>query len=149
MEKLKNFSNPLESNSLQFNEFLGYELESKDQISLHLLHGSNGKNFGEKLTLWKDGFKTLTRLLLGMDELKNVKYITATSWLVTDKPRLIKRLGFTIVDGPSKTVNKYKEKYKERISKLGDDIREFYHPDIEPGYAYISRDRFIELYADK
>jgi|GEM_PF-4802465 len=127
---------PSESEVVYMNNSFGYEIEAKDTISIHI----------ENATKLRENFHELARLLKNSEKLRSVKLITATSWIVTEKPKLLERLGFRILQGTSKVINKYKNKYNEELSNLPEDVRKLYKPEVEPGYAQISKEEFLKLY---
>ena len=119
------------------NALLTVEFMGGETIKLHVEEAKD-KKLGEKLALLREGFKKITEILLRNDD---IKYIVAASWIVTAKPGLMKKLGFTIGDGlpiAAKLLSRYKANMKESNSS----------DDTFPTFAYIGRDKFLELYGE-
>lgn len=87
-----------EAGSTKLNEILSYELNG-DEVSLHLsparelikTEGFNG--------LMEEVEKGLIILANIVDDNKEIQEITGTSWIVANNPRLMKKLGFTVIHG--------------------------------------------------
>ncbi|HEV7701887.1 MAG TPA: hypothetical protein VGO63_00350 [Candidatus Paceibacterota bacterium] len=122
-----------------------YRMENPETISLHL-----GKAYettvGEKLRALRNAFSMLARQLKNnRPHLTEVKTITATSWLVTERPKILEMLGFTI-DNTTEEAKRAIKAYKNSIFKSkGSSIPENKR-DIPASYAHINKDKFIELY---
>lgn len=123
-----------DENHVELNECLSFYLDAPDRISLHV---GDVKKFplSEKLRLLWDGLDKLAELLVSDSRLKDIKTITATSWIVTEHPHLLEKLGFTI-------------DHKREHSLAGAEI-ELYDPEdgkghADPTFAWISREDFLD-----
>jgi hypothetical protein len=81
-----------ENKFIPINEILSYGLGGKDFIHIHLSPAET-MNLSEKKTALEDGFKKLAQLVKDNED---IKYITATSWIVAKHPRLMESIGFTV-----------------------------------------------------
>lgn len=124
---------------VELNEMLGCELRGKGRLWLHVSEFRD-RSFGQKLRLLREGFSNLAYLLKEEPEFSKVDTISATSWIVTKNPGLLKRLGFT-VDNNAEGFEESKKEYGSKHRIVDKETK-----DIEPGYAYISKAKFLELY---
>lgn len=147
MERAKNiFENKDGARWLEgeINEMLAYEFADDDELWLHVMN-VRSKPIGEKLRLLREGFSVLAKRLKDRGgRWPYVKIISGTSWMVTEHPRLFERLGFT-VDNEMPGFGRAEKVYysKERIKGLAAKRL------VKPSYAYITKEKFIELYYDK
>lgn len=124
----------------RINDLLGFEFnEDLKQIDIHIANQKD-KPLGEKLRLLREGFRELADFLKHKSEIEK---INATSWIVKEHPKLLERLGFTIVDRSLEAWHRKRE-YKKRLG-VGSSVPED-KKDTKPGYAFISREKFVELY---
>ncbi len=140
--KIENIKTILNEN-LFINFAMTIEFESAERISMHL-SDIHRLGISEKLYLLRDGMKRIAEYLKTDPKFKNIKIISATSWIVTVKPKLMESLGFTI-DNESPESKKAKIIYKGR-QKEGIVPEEM--KDVEPTYSYISKDKLIEMYGN-
>lgn len=142
MEFFENFGKTFREKpvTIWVNDMLGFEY-SKDrkEIDIHI-SDQRDKKTGEKLRLLRDGFKKLADIL---KHETGVELITATSWIVKEHPRLLKLLGFTLDENSKRSLSQKKE-YEKRL-KMGGVVLDS-KKDTVPGHAFVSRDKFIELY---
>ncbi len=64
------------------------------------------------------------------------------SWIVSKNPKLLESLGFTVAENLIGLEDQLKEYEKRK------DTREI-HTDDTPGYAYIDKKKFIDLYGEQ
>jgi PAS domain-containing protein len=110
---------------VEVNDLFAYGLgETGDYIHLHIFPVQERQ---DKLSLIKEGMRKLAQ---DVEANKNIKFVTATSWIVASNPRLLEMLGFD-VEGPidEETRKKYFEDDPRPISK-----------------AVISREKLLEKY---
>jgi hypothetical protein len=131
--------------SFELNDMISYEIESPKEISLHIneVFGEDGQKEdpSTKMHLLKDGFANLSELLKYDKRLEYVETITAFSWIVTEHPKLLERFGFDI-HSPDDYFRRLRHYYhKNRVGglKAGKIF-------TKPGFASISREKFLELY---
>ena len=125
LEKLKRKIFVEQSKFIKLNEILSYG-KSGDLIHIHL---APAKDIGisEMMRLVKDGLEKLAGIVKTNKEIKN---ITATSWIVAKYPGIMERLGFT-------TGGKINNKMRQKHFRY--DKREIHK-------ANISREEFLNKY---
>ena len=139
-EKIKDIYYGSESTEdYDINDMLGYEFMEGNELWLHI-YDVRDMGFGEKLKMLREGFKYLASLLKSHERFDNIDVVSGTSWIVTKNPKLMERLGFTIDNNAPQFENSKKVYYSKKRYHNKD------MEDIEPSYAYISKDKFIELY---
>ena len=144
MEKIKNIiERKLLPTDIILNEMLGCEFRQGGELWLHI-DDVRDRTISEKLSLLKNGFKILADRLKSDSKFKNIKLLTGTSWIIGKNPKLLERLGFNV----TKDVELFKEHLEEYKSKSRTRIRDEFN-NLDPGHAYISRDKFVDLYASK
>lgn len=129
------------------NKLFSYVRENAGEISLHVGIDDESEGdytTGDKMRLMRQGLARVAAMLVLQSELKEVEKISATSWIVTKNPKLMEALGFTI-DDSSPDAMRMKNKYKGHVKMRKSNVRKE-HRDIEPSYAYITKDKFLELY---
>lgn len=129
-------------NEHELNDILSYYVEDPNTVSIHLADATE-LSVGQKITYLKDGLRSLAEVLIKEKDLKDVDTITATSWLVTEKPKLIENIGF-IIDNNAEKAKAFIEDYKVRS---GSGVVHDEHLDIEPSFAYMDKSKFLELYS--
>lgn len=82
-------------NFTQVNYMISYGVDDSE-LHLHVAPAYS-KTGREKITLVETGFKALAEKLKNDPNLKDVKIISATSWIVAKEPLLMKRFGFTVL----------------------------------------------------
>lgn len=124
------------------NDDFSFDMESEDSISLHF--GMPEVNsLSSHLSTLRTGFKELASYLKYSPTLKDVETITATSWIVTERPSLMEKLGF-IVDNTTEQAQREILAYNLKIS--GNMIPADKYK-IPPSCASISKEKFLELYS--
>ena len=86
----------------KLNELISYHRgESGENVFIHL---APARTMGEKegMHLFTEGLSALAVTLDTLPELRSVKTVEALSWIITEKPQVMERLGFTL-DGPVDT----------------------------------------------
>lgn len=116
---------------LDDNHAIGYTVHG-DKLALHVQRARDLSTKG-KVESIRQALTELALRLRTQDDLSGVKEITATSWIVSEKPSLVKRLGFTIDDpvvddGPDSSTGSHDE---------------------EVGTARISVEDFLNRYTDE
>ncbi len=126
---------------VRINDGFILELMAEDRASLHIDDVAY-QSIGEKLAILRNGLKGIVIVLKNDPEFQKVEVVEGISWIVAIKPKLLERLGFTI-DNDSPDAERARKTYKARLknSVIHMDKR-----DIEPSYAYISKDKLLELY---
>ena len=145
MERIKNRINKIEDsseNDIDLNSIFFCEFIDPKNINLHLDEAHN-LSLGNKLAFLHDALKTLAFLLGNNSKFVEVETIHAISWIISTHPKIIEHLGFTVSDDVDEA-NQFRDMYKKRIKNIDPDKR-----GIEPGYAHVSRDKFLELYGDQ
>jgi hypothetical protein len=134
----------LASGHILLNENMYAVKEVYNTISIHIFR-SNDLSTAEKISQLRDGLRALAHKLISTKPLEDIDTISATSWIVTQKPKLLERLGFTI-DNESREAIRAIFNYKDAInnSRVVDEE----HSGIKPSHAYISKEKFLELYAE-
>ncbi len=134
--------------SIQINDMISFEVESAKEASLHVneVFGEDGQkeNISEKMRLLHEGLAGFAALLKHDRTLKDIETITAFSWIVSEHPKLIEKFGFTI-DSPNNYFQRLRSYYgKNRIGGVKTEklLK-------KPGFAYITREKFLELYGEK
>ena len=146
MEKIKNLKEgiglTLENRPVTtwVNEIFGYQWESPSEISIHL-ENAQDKKLGEKLKLLRGGLKSIAKMVKSN---LDIKLVSAVSWIITERPRLMETLGF-IIDKTSGKAKEYRNKYLKALSQEG-TVVPLEKKGVEPGYAYIMREKLLELY---
>jgi len=138
MEKIKALFSEPGPYEHDFNEMLSCELVEKDELWLHI-EDVRGMSLSEKRGYLLQGLYSLAKLLQEEPKLANVKKISGMSWIVSKNPKLVQSFGFSVadnLDGLEKQKAEYDERKSDRVV----------HQNQEPGYAYIEREKFIELY---
>lgn len=128
---------------IELNEMLSVEIRGGGELWFHV---DDVRDFGlaEKIGMLRDGFQKLAGLLRN-NYFGEIDIISGASWIITKNPGLIRRLGFTIdneAEGAPSAISNYKSKAATRNRDKAFD-------DIEPSYAYISKDKFLELYGEQ
>lgn len=103
LEKLKRKIFIEQTKFIKLNEILSYG-KSGDSIHIHLAPAKD-ISISEMMRFVKDGLEKLARTV---ETNKEIKTITATSWIVARYPGVMKRLGFTT---KGKIDNKMRQKY--------------------------------------
>lgn len=124
------------------NELMSCELQTKEEISIHL-EWANAEQKKRLFVLLKSGLNKLAELLERESRLRNVKLISAISWIVTEHPNLFTKAGFSI-DNKGWNFIKKSAKYKSRKGNIPTEKLL-----IAPSYAFISRDDFTRRYKGK
>ena len=139
MENLRNFLG-LESpdSSIDLNEMLAYEIIGDDEVWIHI-DDVRELSLSEKTKLFIDGLRKLADLLQHEPKLAQIKKVSGMSWIIAKNPKIVKSLGFNILDSLEGLEDQVAE-YKKRKDYL--EI----HQDDPPGYAYINREKLILLY---
>ena len=83
--------------------------------------------------------RKLADLLQHEPKLAQIKKVSGMSWIIAKNPKIVKSLGFNILDSLEGLEDQVAE-YKKRKDYL--EI----HQDDPPGYAYINREKLILLY---
>ena len=110
---------------VRVNDLLAYNIGAGgDYIQLHVFPSEERK---DKLGLLKEGMR---KLAVDVNASKNIKFVSATSWIVASNPHLLELLGFEI-EGP------IDEETREKDFK--DDPRPI-------SRATISREKLLEKY---
>lgn len=145
---METIRNPIEiffkAEKVDINEMVFCELKKDDELWLHI-DDVRDKPLREKIRLLNDGFKKLAEYLVSDERLANVKRITGTSWIVAKHPKTLERLGFGVITDE----NLFKEHAKAYRSKSARSARPREFKDLNPAHAYIDRDEFVRLYANK
>lgn len=95
----------------------------------------------------KNGLWELAKFLKNDKKFAKVEKITATSWINTEHPAILKRLGFTVVEeGDERDVNITTYRLR-KLNPLSSPIP-LKKMTTQPGYAEMSKEAFIELYFD-
>jgi len=137
----KSKPNKFESKEFSINEALSCEVESEEELSIHLSIVNVNKNAQDSLAfLLKSGLERLAEMLEKESRLKKIQTITATSWIVAKHPGLLKKAGFTL-NSQDSGYTQAVEKYKSLIGKIAPDKQ-----GIEPRRAVISKDELIKRY---
>lgn len=129
------------------NEVMQATIEDDHLALIHIakMEGSTK----DKLFQFKDGLKKLADLLKNDERFMKILFIGASSWIVAEHPKLLRKFGFIVdYDNVSKIGKAVGNKYKNTL-KSEEEAREMIpeeHRDTEPMYAQISRERFLELY---
>lgn len=136
-EKIEN--NIEEEDDIVINELLEAELGDNGELFLHV---EDVRNFSlsEKLEMLRTGLQKLAYMLETDPELKDVQKISGTSWIVYQHPKLMKNLGFEVITDPT-LFPSYKTEYENRKEYIEPEFK-----DLKPAYAYISRDKFLQLH---
>lgn len=115
------------------NQLISAKLDTPESISIHV-GDSAGLPWSESYLMFVEGMRSLAVMLERNQDFKEVKEITATSWIVTKHPTVLEGLGFTITDqGGSAS------------KMLQSGI--YTHAKSEPWrHAYMRRDDFIRRY---
>jgi hypothetical protein len=108
---------------IEINELLSYEIES-DIVQIHIVPEGKVENAMAK---FGDGLQKLAHII---SELKDIKTVEASSWIVANHPKLPERYGFTI-DGQIDEITR--EKY------FADEKRKVWR-------AHMDRDEFLKRY---
>lgn len=143
MEKLGNliYYNEESNNSIGLNEMLSYEIISDEEVWIHI-EDVRYLPLTEKLRLLREGLKDLAYLVQTDLGLSKIKKISGMSWIVSKNPKLVESLGFTVVDSLEGLEDQLKE-YENRKDSL------VAHKYDTPGYAYIEKEKLIQLYFTK
>lgn len=129
------------------NEVMQVTLEDDYTALIHIakIEGS----LKEKLAQFRDGLRKIAELLKNDERFSNVLSIGASSWIVTEHPKILEKFGFKVdYDNVSRAGKIAANKYKNTM-KGEAEAREMIpeeHRDTEPMYAQISKDNFLELY---
>ncbi|MFZ4632511.1 MAG: hypothetical protein ACOYL8_04940 [Patescibacteria group bacterium] len=102
--------------------------EKIDSISIHILPGKTISST-KKFVLLRDGLKKLATVV---EKNPAVKTINAESWIIRDRPEILKRMGFKIE-------HQYLKRLNEFLNGTPSCIR-------ADGIAKIKRDEFLNLY---
>jgi hypothetical protein len=91
------------------NESVSY---GKDKNLVHI-HVSPSESFDplKKLSILRDGFKKLAKIL---KEDESIKEVTASSWIIAENPRIMEMLGFTVLGEISPEFKEKHFKYETR-----------------------------------
>lgn len=120
---------------------LSLELIRNNEVSLHFMgfsHLSKTKSKNDKLNYLRQELQKAAVTLVDSEIFKNVEFISATSWIVTRGANIMKELGFNIETQVPKTNLSI---YDKRKNHLADKYQQ-----IEPGYATISKEKFLQMY---
>lgn len=140
MERIKSFgSEKIKGVEWDLNRLLSCELLNDGELMLHVNYAKD-LLISEKIRLFRNGFIELSRLLKNNPWFSSVQLITATSWIVAEHPKMMERLGFTI-DNTSEDSIWHKNIYFQR--KGSKNLDKMF---ADPDYAFISKEKFIELY---
>lgn len=127
---------------IRINEALKLEIESNEQAHLHLDSVSE-TSLRTKFSLLRNGLLKIAQLLKTDPRSGSISTIHATSWIVTERPGLMERLGFTI-ENDSPDANKQIRLYKTEVEKgarIPADKK-----GVKASHAHIAREKFLELY---
>lgn len=105
--------------------------------------------FAEHIPLFFDAARTLGKMLT-TEEYRDITRITATSWLGTLNPEAIELMGFHIdketdIEKQDVIGQMLKTKYREEVDRGLYRVRPEHH-DIEPAFASMGREEFLERY---
>lgn len=125
---------------IPLNKMVAYEVinKDKDEVWLHL-EDVQELPLAEKMRLFRNGLEVLATLLQREPEFANIKKISGMSWAISKNPKLAEAFGFEVADSMEGLEDQVAE-YEERKDAL------VVHKDKPPGYAYMSKEKFIELY---
>ena len=143
METLENFINRPEKDFPQkgsINEAFSYDLSTdREKIDIHI-KDLRDKTLSEKLRLLRESFQALAKIVKSHPEIKQIQ---GTSWIIRKQPRLLEKLGFSI-DNSFEVAKKNLSKYKESLRAFTPIPLE--RRNIEPGFAFMSREDFLMHY---
>lgn len=136
-----------DSGRLEMNPMVTFEVGEHNEAALHIseAYDESGQksDLGEKLRLLHEGFKKFAHLLQTNEKFSHIDKITAISWIVVEHPKLVERFGFTI-DNSIDDYESRRWEYKKRTGSIkASKILK------KPGFAYMTRDKFLELYGEK
>lgn len=146
MEKVTKFFEGKDGALLEgeINEMLVYEFADDNELWLHVMNVQD-KSIGEKLRLLREGFSVLAERFKDWGGMwPHIKIISGTSWMITEHPRLFEKLGFTI-DNEAPGFERAKKVYGSKNREKGPVSKWL----IKPSYAYMTKEKFIELYYDQ
>ena len=124
------------------NFLLYYEVYDNDrEIKLHV-YNAQDLTLSRKLKLLKHGFNKLAKMLQDNAKFSKIEKITGTSWIITEHPKLMQGLGFTLKDGTEES-EKHKQDYKTQ-KKRSIYLKKAF---VEPSYAEISAQDFIARFS--
>ncbi|OGI65129.1 hypothetical protein A3A95_04300 [Candidatus Nomurabacteria bacterium RIFCSPLOWO2_01_FULL_39_18] len=127
------------------NEVVSCRVEDDNEISIHL-ESKQEKPLVNLKSLARSGLEKLAEMLEKEDRFKKIKLVTATSWVVTEHPDLItKALGFTI-DNENKFINSSVRKIRYKYKKKNIPLNKIF---IKPGFAFMSREEFLDRFGSK
>lgn len=118
-------------NDLMIYNFSPLDSEKKDSIMIHILPNKTTSAI-RKLVLLRDGLKKLATIV---DKNPSVKTIDAESWIIRDRPKILKTMGFKI-----------DHQYLKRFNEFLNGTPAYLKAD---GIAKITRNEFLNLYLDK
>ena len=124
------------------NNLLYFSFENRGQIALHV-HDIKLPPLEKREQLYS-GLKALAQIMKREPQYDGVEFITATSWIPVEYPKVLQHLGFTVdtdLDHPlaRQSVRSYK-RHTYVAKKLIESEKE------SVGFAWIPREDFLERY---
>lgn len=118
-------------NDLMIYNFSPIGSEKKDSIMVHILPNKTTST-NKKLVLLRDGLRKLATIV---EKNPSIKIIEGESWIIRDRPEILKTMGFKI-----------DHQYLKRFNEFLNGTPAYLKAD---GLAKITRNDFLNLYLDK
>src|SRR3989344_2177337 len=137
--------NPLEKiKSKPLNDLVSYFLVNPKEISVHVVPTES--NLQNKVSLIREGFVQLAQILETDPRFSEVEAVTATSWIGMEHPNSLRYFGFEVDENQEHPLAK-RALQRYSLRRVVNVPREYW--DIEPMFAFMSREDFLVRYGSQ